>query len=431
MRRISSDMPHIDTQFHLRRQEERLAKLQSQISSQNRIQELRDDPLSAAHTVRYQSYLARLERFEKNTLYAKDHYNVVYGYMNEAVSIIQRVSELAVQASNGIYTAEDEKLMGMEVNELIKELASLSNKEGPDGKFVFAGDKAFTEPFRLVEGSIPGGGENMVVRVEYRGAGASRRTEISDNTYVDLDLGGGEAFWAEKMQVFSSVDATNYRVSAPGSFFIDGAEIHVAAGDTLPAIVAKINDSSAPVKAYIDPDTRGLVLEGTNPHLIRAEDAVSPNGGAPNGGAPNGAMPTVLKDLGIIRGNMENNAPNWDTARSRVSGGSMFDMLIRLRDAMYRGDHEFIGSQGIAGMDLAINNLTTRIADIGSRQERAETVWQRLNREIPDVTANIVRESSVDMTDAATDLKMLDFAHKASLQTAAHLLPVSLLDFLR
>jgi flagellar hook-associated protein 3 FlgL len=414
-------MPHIDAQYQLRLHEERLAKIQSQIGSQNRIQELRDDPLAAAHTVRYQSYLARLERFEKNALYAKDHYNVVYGYMNEALSIMQRVRELAVQGANGTYTPEDQRLMGVEINELVKELASLSNTTGPDGKQVFAGDKAFTEPFRIVEGTIPGGGEIMVVRVEYRGAGASRRTEISDNTYVDLDLGGGEAFWAEKMKIFSSVDATNYRVSASGSFFIDGNEIRVAPGDTLPAIVAKINDSPAPVKAYIDPDTRGLVLEGTNPHLIRAEDAVSPNGDGP----------TVLKDLGIIRGNMVNNAPNWDNMRSRISGGSMFDMLIRLRDALYRGDQDFIGSQGIGGMDLAISNLTTRIAEIGGRQERAETVWQQLNTEIPNVSANIARESSVNMTDAATDLKMLDYAHKAALQTAARILPVSLLDFLR
>jgi flagellar hook-associated protein 3 FlgL len=421
MRRISTDMPHIDMQYQLRRQEEQLAKLKSQMTSGNRIQELRDDPLAAGHTVRYQSYLARLERFEKNTLYAKDHYNVVHGYLNEALDIMQRVRELSVEGANGTYTPEDQKLMGMEINELIKELASLSNTTGPDGKQVFAGDKAFTEPFRIVEGAIPGGGENMVVRVEYRGAGASRRTEISDNTYVDLDLGGGEAFWAEKMQVFSNVNASNYRVSAPGAFFIDGNEIRVAAGDTLPAIVAKINDSPAPVKAYIDPETRGLVLEGTNPHLIRAEDAVSPNGEGP----------TVLKDLGIIRGNMVNNAPNWDTTRSLVSGGSMFDMLIRLRDALYRGDQDFIGSQGIAGMDLAISNLTTRIADIGSRQERATFVWERLNREIPNVTANIVRESSVDMAEAATTLKFLEFAQKASVQTAARLLPVSLLDFLR
>jgi len=421
MRRISTEMPHIDSSYQLRRQEERLSKQQSQITSQNRILELRDDPLAASHTVRYESYLARLERFEKNTMYAKDHYNVVYGYMNEAISVLQRVRELSVQAANGTYTDEDEKIMGMEVNELIKELVSLSNTVGPDGKQVFAGDKVFTEPFRTIEGTIPNGGDNMVVRVEYRGEGASRRTEVSDNTFVDLDLGGSEAFWAEKMQIFSNVNASNYRVASPGSFFIDGAEIRVAPGDTLPAIVAKINDSPAPVKAYIDPETRGLVLEGTNAHLIRAEDAVSENGEGP----------TVLKDLGIIRGNMENNAPNWDTTRSRISGGSVFDMLIRLRDAMYRGDQEFIGGQGIAGMDLAITNITTRIADIGSRQERVENTWERLNRQIPDVTANISRESSVDMTDAATDLKMLDFAHKAALSTAARLLPVSLLDFLR
>ncbi|MCL1835926.1 MAG: flagellar hook-associated protein 3 [Treponema sp.] len=417
MRRISTDMPNTDVQFYLRRHEEKLAKLQSQISSESRIRELRDDPLAASHAVRYESYLARLERFEKNTLYAKDHFNVVYAYMDEAINVMQRVRELAVQGANGTYTAEDQKLMAVEVNELIKELVSLSNEVGPDGKQIFAGDKAFTEPFRMVEGTVPGGSDSMVVRVEYRGAGASRRTETSDRAYIDLDIGGGEVFWAEKMQIFSTVDATNYRVNTVGSFFIDGAEIRVNPGDTLPAIVAKINESPAPVKAYIDADTRGLALEGTNPHLIRAEDGV--------GGA------TVLKDLGIIRGNMENNAPNWDTTRSRVSGGSIFDMLIRLRDSMFRGDHDFIGSQGIAGMDLAIGNMATRIADIGSRQERAETVWQRLNREIPDVAAHLARESSVNMADAATDLKMLDYAHRATLQTAARILPPTLLDFLR
>jgi flagellar hook-associated protein 3 FlgL len=410
-------MPNTDSQFYLRRQESRLAKLQSQIGSENKIHELRDDPLAASHAVRYESYLARLQRFEKNTQYARDHYNVAYSYMNETMGVMQRVRELAVQGSNGTYSPDDLKLIAVEVNELIKELVSLSNTVGPDGKQLFAGDKAFTEPFRIIEGTLDGGSESVVARVEYRGAGASRRTEISEHSYTDLDIGGGEMFWAEKMQIFSSIDASNYRVNSAGSFFIDGAEIRVSPGDTLPAIVAKINDSAAPVKASIDPETRGLVLEGTNPHLIRAEDGVE------------GA--TVLRDLGIIRGNMENNAPNWDAARSRISGGSVFDMLIRLRDAMYRGDQDFIGSQGIAGMDLAIGNITTRIADIGSRQERVETVWQRINREIPNVTEHLARESSINMTDAATDLKMADFVHKASLQSAARIIPPTLLDFLR
>ena len=417
MSRISTYMPHMNTQFNLRRQEAMTARVQSQINSQSRLTNLRDDPLGAAHAVRHESFLARLARFEQNTRYANDHFNVVYAHMDEAISVLHRVRELAVQGANGIFGADDLQMMGIEVNELLVQLVTLSNSRGPDGSQLFAGDKAFTEPFRIIEGTVFGGERSVVIGVEYRGAGASRQTEISDRTFIDLDMGGGEVFWAERMQIFSSVNASDFRVREAGSFFISGVEIHVTPGDTLPSIVAKINDSAAPVRASIDPTTRGLSLEGTSPHLIRIEDGAS------------GA--TVMRDLGIILGNTDGNAPNWDTVQSRVAGGSVFDMVIRLRDAMFRGDHDFIGSQGIAGMDLSIGNVLTRIADIGSRQERVNSVWQRLNREIPDVQASLNRVAAVDMMEAITDLQMLEFANRASLQVAARILPPSLLDFLR
>jgi flagellar hook-associated protein 3 FlgL len=127
---------------------------------------------------------------------------------------------------------------------------------------------------------------------------------------------------------------------------------------------------------------------------------------------------------------MINNAPNWNSS-AIVAGGSVFDMVIRLRDGMLRGDSEYIGSQGIAGIDLALGNIAVSIADIGSRQERAETAWQRINREIPNVTGMLDRETGLDLTEAATDLKMLQLAHQAGLQTAAKILPQTLLDFLR
>ncbi|MDR0999075.1 MAG: flagellar hook-associated protein 3 [Treponema sp.] len=423
MRRVSTDMPNNDMQYYLRRQEEGLNNIQAKIASQSRIRELRDDPIAASHAVRYQSYLTRLERFEKNTLYAKDHYNVTYAYLNEANDVLQRIRDLSVQGAHGTYTPDDMKLMGMEINELIKELVAVSNSTGPDGKQVFAGDKAFTEPFRIVEGAVPGGGESMVARVEYRGAGASRRTEITDGAYSELDIGGGEAFWAEKMQIFSGVDATDYRATGDGAFFIDGVEIPVSLGDTVQAIAAKINSSPAPVKAFVDPLSRGLALEGTNAHLIRVEDRVEARTGEGEG-------IRVMRDLGIIRGNMENNAPNWSNS-ARVAGGSVFDMAIRLRDALYRGDQDFVGSQGIGGIDLALGNIQARIAEIGSREERVEMTWKRLNQEIPDVTAELGREAGLDFVDAATELGMVDFAHRAALQATAKIVPPTLLDFLR
>jgi flagellar hook-associated protein 3 FlgL len=408
-------MPNDDIQYRLRRQEEGLANIQTKIGTQKRINELRDDPLAASHAVRYESYLARLERFEENTLYARDHLRQVDIYMHNAVDVMQRVRELSVQGANGVYGKEDMKIMATEINEMLKELVSISNSTGPDGNRIFAGDKAFTEPFRIVEGTIEGGGESMVVNVEYRGAGPHRETEITEQVYADLDIGGGEAFWAEKMQIFSTVDASNWQAAEAGGFFIDGREVQVNAGDTLPAIVAKINESSAPVKAYIDPESQGIALEGTNPHLIRLEDKQGS---------------TVLEDLGLIQFNSDPSAPNWNPS-ARVSGGSAFDMVLRLRDALYRGDQDFIGSQGIGGIDLALSNLETRLTEIGSRQERADMAWARLNQEIPNVASYIARESSLDMAEAATDLAMMDFAHKAALQAAAKIVPPTLLDFLR
>jgi flagellar hook-associated protein 3 FlgL len=192
-------------------------------------------------------------------------------------------------------------------------------------------------------------------------------------------------------------------------------EIQLSPGDTLHAIVAKINESTAPVKAYVDPETHGLAITGTNAHLIRLEDRQDSQ---------------VLQDLGIIRATNDPYAPNWHET-ALVSGGSAFDMVIRLRDALYRHDQEFSGSQGLGGIDLALTNIAANLTTVGSRRERSEVTWERLNNEIVNVSAALGREKYLDYTDAATDLAMLDFAHRAALQTTAKIIPPSLLDFLR
>ena len=71
------------------------------------------------------------------------------------------------------------------------------------------------------------------------------------------------------------------------------------------------------------------------------------------------------------------------------------------------------------------------MAQLGSRMERAEMTWKRINTSIPDVTANLARVSALDFSTAATDLGMLDFAHKAALQTAGKVIQPTLLDYLR
>ncbi|MDR2509872.1 MAG: flagellar hook-associated protein 3 [Spirochaetaceae bacterium] len=415
MERISTNLPNDDMQYYLRRKESAISGTQAKIANQTRLRELADDPLAASHAVRYASYITRLERFEDNTHSARERYKLIDSYLGEATNITQRLRELAVQGANGIYTEEDTAAMGAEVNELLKELTAIANAQDPDGAYLFSGDKSFTQPFRIVEGTVAGMDGSAPVEVEYRGAGANRRSEISDRTFTQLDMAGGMAFWAERMQIISSVNADDYQVRQNASIFVDGTEIALNVGDNVQSIVAKINDSAAPVKAYIDVETRSIALEGMDPHLITLEDEQGSQ---------------VLRDLGLIRGNSEQGAPNWDNS-ARVAGGSLFDAAIKLRDALLRGDQNTIGGQALGGMDEALANLNARRAAIGSRQERVEQTWTRINREIQDVNESLSREAGLDLASAALELGMMDMSHKAALQTAARILPQTLLDFLR
>jgi flagellar hook-associated protein 3 FlgL len=157
MKRISSNLQHTDMQYALRRQESRLNGVNNQMASQRRIQDLRDDPLAAGHAVRYQSYLARLDRFERNAKTLTDQFKVAEGFMNQSLQVMQRVRELAVQGANGTLTPGDLKNIAPEIDELLKELVLNANATGPDGVRVFAGTKSFTEPFETVLGDVDGG----------------------------------------------------------------------------------------------------------------------------------------------------------------------------------------------------------------------------------------------------------------------------------
>jgi flagellar hook-associated protein 3 FlgL len=63
--------------------------------------------------------------------------------------------------------------------------------------------------------------------------------------------------------------------------------------------------------------------------------------------------------------------------------------------------------------------------------ERVEMAWFKLNREIPNVNGYVARESGLNMATAAMDLANMDLAHRAALQTAAKIIPPTLLDFLK
>ncbi len=414
MQRISSQMNNNNTQSSLRLQESRLNVANNQIGSQRRIQQLRQDPIAAGHLVRYQSYLQRVNQYEKNALTLSDQFSLREGYMTDSLDIMQRVRELAVTGANGIYNKEDLKNMATEVDELLKALVQNANAVSADGNSIFAGTNTKTTAFDIEMGNVEGSGVPLIQNVRYNGNNNINLVEVDEGKYLQNDNIGDKTFWAEHQQLFGGRDALNWQSSSNNVISIDGVEIQINQGDNIYAVVSKINDSAAAVKASVDPIRNALNLETTDARQLWLQD-VSGN---------------TLEELGIIKDSSQ--LPPYNIATgTRVSGGSMFDAVIAFRNALLSGDQEAIGSRVLGSLDQGIDSLVTRIAKSGAEYERAQLNATRNGKLALDVTQMVSREGDLDFTKAITDLKMLDYTNQATLSQAGKMYSSTLLNYMR
>ena len=416
MKRISSQLPANDSSYYNRLREYDMNQMSNKMGAQSKIKDLRDDPLAAARSTRFQSESMRMLRYDKNIESVRNTLSSAEGNLRSGMDILQRVRELAVQGANGTLDASQMGYIGEEVNQLLNELLAISNAKDQNGNSLFAGSLAKTTPFRTTEGRVPGGGGDMVVSVDYLGNIGTSAAEISEGSQVEVNLPGSTAFWAEQQQIYSTRDASQYRVQVASTIRIDGAQVHLSPGDTVSAIAAKINDANAPLKASVDSVTNALVLQTTLPHQIWAEDL---------GGG------TVLQDLGIIAPGSSRPPLNVSSS-ARVFGGSIFDMVITLRNALYEGSTEKVGGAGLRGVDNALSNLAGMLGTIGARDSRLQTVSARLEYQQAEMVRFDSQERDLDMADAITQLRTLETTHEAALAATARVLNrPKLLDFLR
>jgi len=414
MHRISSQMNNSNTQSNLRIQESRLNRANNQIGSQQKIQQLRDDPVAAGHLVRYQSYLDRVNTFEKNAATLSDSFNLRESYMSDSLEIMQRVRELAVTGSNGIYTKEDMKTMATEVDELLKQLVQNANAVSSDGNSIFAGTNTKATAFDIEMGNVEGSGSQLIQGVRYNGNIQVNKIEVDEGKYLDNDNAGVRTFWAENQQVFGARDASQWQANGDNIISVDGVEIKISQGDNIHAVVAKINESGAAVKASVDPIRNSLNLTTTDARQLWLQDVKG----------------NSLNELGIIKDSSQ--LPPYNIGDGvRVSGGSMFDTVIAFRNSLLKGDTDAIGSRVLGSLDQGINNLVTRIAKNGSEYERAQLNITRNSKVALDVTQAISREGDLDFTKAITDLKMLDYANQATLSQAGKMYSSTLLNYMR
>jgi flagellin len=131
-----------------------VTKSLEKVSSGLRINRAGDDASGLAVSEKMRSQIRGLIRAEKNAEDGISFIQTAEGYLQESQDIIQRVRELAVQASNGIYSSEDRMYIQVEVSQLIDEVDRIASHAQFNGMNILTGRFARQDALNTITGSM-------------------------------------------------------------------------------------------------------------------------------------------------------------------------------------------------------------------------------------------------------------------------------------
>ncbi|MBP7096786.1 MAG: flagellin [Spirochaetia bacterium] len=129
-------------------------KNMEKLASGMRINRAGDDASGLAVSEKMRSQIRGLQRASKNALDGISFIQTTEGFLQESQDIIQRIRELAVQASNGIYTAEDRMQIQVEVSQLVDEIDRIASHAQFNGLNLLTGRFAREEGENIVTASM-------------------------------------------------------------------------------------------------------------------------------------------------------------------------------------------------------------------------------------------------------------------------------------
>ena len=148
------------------------------LASGKRINSAKDDASGLAVSTKMKSTIRGLNQASKNISDGSSMLNVATGYLQETTDILQRIRELAVQSSNGIYSDEQRGMIQIEVSQLVSEIDRVASSASFNG-------------MQLLTGRFAAGSDNITLHI-----GANSDERISFN----LEAATAESFGLRNSQ---------------------------------------------------------------------------------------------------------------------------------------------------------------------------------------------------------------------------------------
>jgi len=177
--------------------EQKSQKTMEKLSSGERINRAGDDASGLAVSEKMRSQIRGLNQASTNAQNGISFIQTTEGFLQETTDIVQRVRELAVQSSNGIYSDEDRMQIQVEVSSLVAEIDRIASTAQFNGMNMLTGRFARSTGENVVTGS-------MWLHI---GANMDQRTQVYIGTMSATALGLRSAGTEDIMSLGTPDDA--------------------------------------------------------------------------------------------------------------------------------------------------------------------------------------------------------------------------------
>ena len=215
-----------------------ISKDMAKLASGEKITRAGDDAAGLAVSEKMRAQIRGLNQAVQNTQNGISFIQTTEGYLQETTDIVQRIRELAVQSSNGIYSDEDRMQIQVEVSALVSEVDRIASSAQFNGMNMLTG--------RFAQST----GENAVTASMWFhiGANMDQRMQLFIGTMTSEALGIREIGTETKISLQSPDDA------------------NLAIG-TLDSALQRINKQRADLGAYqnrLEQTQKGLSVASEN-----------------------------------------------------------------------------------------------------------------------------------------------------------------------
>ncbi len=181
--RVSSNELFLNS---FRQLQQRVARIQEQISSGKQLLRPSDDAAGAARLVELQQALETTRQYTANADMASNRLTEAEGALGGVSEALQRVRELALAGRNTHLTNADRHIIAEELSHLRDQAIGLANSRDGNNEYLFAGFQTASQPFSL----DPAG------QIAYQGDQGQRLLQLSSGRRIADSENGYDTFMA-------------------------------------------------------------------------------------------------------------------------------------------------------------------------------------------------------------------------------------------